>query len=446
MCKIFFYGLLFLALGLVGRMPAVAASYGHETDSLKPQPPATRAVFNMFAPVGKRAARFQLQNDEEEFKPYVNVGGFLQTHFRSSESRTDDRWSREMYVYRSRILLGGAISKKTSFFTQTEISSLPGRSTGNAAQTKTVEVAPRILDAQVEHWFVEDKLQLIAGMQLVGISRNQLQSPVTLMGLDFGYYTYAHNLFEAGATSALQNYFGRDIGVNMRGFLANSKLEWRAGVFRGRIFDPYSPLRTVVRLNYNFFESETFLYYVGTELSGKKILSVGGGVETQSTYTSYAAEVFANWPISEQSVFTGTISYQNWNGGTDFNNPYSFHELLARQGVLYTEFGVYFKKPRLQPYVKYESQRFDAQAGQGNVQATNLLLSATATASDIEQFNTLNSQERLAVGLGYYFADLGSHVKLQYERIGLGTLQAGGTAQTVQAGEITLQLTYFIFQ
>ncbi len=75
-------------------------------------------------------------------------------------------------------------------------------------------------------------------MQLVGINRNGLQSPVSLMGLEFGWFQYPYNLFESGP---LQNNFGRDIGINARGFLVNDRLEWRLGLFRGRGTDPYAP-------------------------------------------------------------------------------------------------------------------------------------------------------------------------------------------------------------
>ncbi len=105
---------------------------------------------------------------------FVGVG--LQDRPTALEEAAPDfnrNWDKQFNVYRARILVGVELTKKTNFFMETEIPSIIGR--GDNSSGKTIQVNPVILDAQVEHTFA-DEFSLIAGLQLVGVTRNQLQS------------------------------------------------------------------------------------------------------------------------------------------------------------------------------------------------------------------------------------------------------------------------------
>lgn len=384
-----------------------------------------------------------------KFKPRVQVGGFLQVQGVATQDRpvtsADDatrRWAKQAQIWRARFMLGGTVSRKTSFFVQTELPT-PIGVVDTGGRKNIQSPAPILLDAQVEHTF-NRYVSLVVGMQLVGINRNGLQSPVSLMGLEFGWFQYPYNLFENGP---LGNNFGRDIGINSRGFLANDRLEWRLGVFRGRSTDPYSPFRSVFRFNYNFMDREKGLYYTGSTLGRQRLLAVGGGVDRQGSYTSAALDGFLDLPVGNLGAITGQGSYMYLSGGNSADAR-SFTPLIPRQSIVFTELGFYFRQAKLQPYLKYEVQRMNVtqKQYQVNLQRPSMGLSDEAIAGELSEFNQLSSNARMGGGLNYYINDFNCHVKLQYEQVYYGRTDGLGNAQTKSGGEVKLQLTCFVFQ
>jgi hypothetical protein len=376
------------------------------------------------------------QSDSTKHEKRVQVGTLLHligagfqdmpTAAQEADPEYSRQWSRQLNVYRARLLLGVSLTKKTNLFMETELPTIVGRA--NADGSKNMKVSPILLDAQVEHQF-SAHFSLIAGKQLVGITRNALQSAAALMALDFGYYQYPYNLFE---TSVLQGNFGRDVGLNARGFLAKGRLEYRLGVFMGRNFDGYGPQRVVARLNYSFFDLEQDLYYTGASLGTKKIFAIGAGADMQGTYKNIGFDSFLDLPIGEQGALTGSVAFNFMTGGTD-NSTYSFAALIPQQSIYFAELGYYFKKAKLLPYFKFEKQAMAAKDAQNTSDLT------------LEGFNTLQSKQRVGGGIGYYFNGYNTHLKLAYESVTHGRMSASGGAETITAGEIWMQLQFFIF-
>ncbi|MEM6297391.1 MAG: hypothetical protein AAF740_01755 [Bacteroidota bacterium] len=357
---------------------------------------------------------------------FVGVG--LQDRPTAAEEASADyesEWLTSFNVYRARVLLNVALTNKTNFFLETEIPTIIGRQDGNGG--RRTQVRPIILDAQIEHTF-SNHFGLIAGMQLVGITRNQLQSAAALMALDFGYFQYSYSLFE---TQPLQNNFGRDVGVNTRGFLANDRLEYRLGVFNGRSFDERDPFRFVGRLNFNFWEREKDLYYTGTSLGEHKRLSLGGGVDVQGSYLATGLDLFLDVPTGKNGALTLNTSVTYMTGGTDTSLD-SFREEIPQQMAYFLELGHYFKKSKLLPYVKYERQDINAVALQNT------------TPLSLENFNTFFSNERAGIGLGYFFHDYNTNLKVSYENVQYGrSALAAGEAESNRISEIWVQLQFF---
>lgn len=374
--------------------------------------------------------------DSTDFKPSIQIGTLLQavgvlrefplTAAQDANPNFNNRWGRQMNIYRARILVGGNLTKKTSFFMETDIATPIGFT--NTTGTKTMQVNPIILDAQIEHTFSK-KIGVIAGLMLVGNTRNALQGAASLMGLDFGYFQYPYNLFE---TSALQNNFGRDVGVNVRGFLANERLEYRVGMFAGRNIDALGTLRYIGRFNYNFFDKEQDLYYTGTTLGKGKIFAIGGGVDLQDRYQNLAVDAFLDIPLGSAGSLTANTAFTYINGG-DNPNQQALSVRIPTQTIQFLELGYYFKKAKLQPYIKYEAQ---------NVNATLL----QSRGMNAEIFNTLNSNRRMGVGINYFFAGYNANVKLLYENVNYGRTNLSGTsAETASRSEIWLQFQIFVF-
>lgn len=378
----------------------------------------------------------QQNKDTTAFKPSIQVGALLQTvgvlreneitAQQAANPNFNEKWSRQMNIYRARILLGGNLTRKTSFFIETDIATPIGLTDGNG--NKVMQVNPIILDAQIEHTFSK-KFGMIAGMMLVGNTRNALQGAASLLALDFGYYQYPYNLFQ---TSALQNNFGRDIGVNFRGFLANERLEYRIGVFSGRNIDPLGTLRYIGRLNYNFLDKEQDLYYTGTTLGKGKIFAIGGGFDMQDRYQSLALDAFLDLPLGEAGSITANTAFMYINGG---DNPSSKALSLSipTQNIQFLELGYYLKSAKLQPYLKYEAQNITSTALQARTSNTNI-------------FDTLQSKRRLGFGINYYLSGYNANIKLLYESVSYGRINFNNTnAETINRSEIWLQFQIFIF-
>ncbi|MGF1533779.1 MAG: hypothetical protein ACFCUI_08745 [Bernardetiaceae bacterium] len=332
-------------------------------------------------------------------------------------------WQTSFNVYRARILLGVAISPKTNFFMETEIPQIIGRP--DATGQRLTQIRPIILDAQVEHRFSE-ALQLIAGLQLVGITRNQLQGAASLLALDFGYFQYLYSLFD---DQPLQNNFGRDIGINLRGFVANQRLEYRLGIFNGRHLDDQSQLRYIARLNYNFWEREKGQYYTGTSLGQNRYLALGLGADIQASYHALGGDLFLDMPLGEQSALTLQGAFTYMSGGEG-----AFAALIPRQTVQFVELGYYLRPLHLMPYLKYENQRIDALPQQN----TSVL--------PLPDFNTLQSNQRAGIGLGYFFEGYRANLKASYEAVRYGRNQISEqSAESKTIGEVWLQLQFFFF-
>lgn len=374
--------------------------------------------------------------DTTAFKPSIQVGVLLQTvgvlqqtaltASQDANPNFTQRWSKQLNIYRARILVGGNISRKTSFFMETDIATPIGLTDANG--NKVMQVNPIILDAQIEHSF-HKKIGIIAGLMLVGNTRNALQGAASLMALDFGYYQYPYNLFQ---TSALQNNFGRDVGLNVRGFFANDRLEYRVGAFSGRNIDPFGTLRYIGRLNYNFLDKEQDLYYTGTTLGKGKILALGGGFDMQDRYQSLAIDGFLDLPLGETGSITANAAFTYMNGG-DNPSTRALSRYIPTQNIQFLELGYYIKSAKLQPYLKYEAQ---------NISATSL----QANTANTDFFNTINSKRRMGLGLNYYLSGYNANVKLLYEMVSYGRSNLSGfNAETVNRSEIWLQFQIFMF-
>jgi hypothetical protein len=374
--------------------------------------------------------------DTTAFKPSIQVGVLLQTvgvlqqtaltASQDANPNFTQRWSKQLNIYRARILVGGNITRKTSFFMETDIATPIGLTDANG--NKVMQVNPIILDAQIEHSF-HKKIGIIAGLMLVGNTRNALQGAASLMALDFGYYQYPYNLFQ---TSALQNNFGRDVGLNVRGFVANDRLEYRVGAFSGRNIDPFGTLRYIGRLNYNFLDKEQDLYYTGTTLGKSKILALGGGFDMQDRYQSLAIDGFLDLPLGETGSITANAAFTYMNGG-DNPSTKALSRYIPTQNIQFLELGYYLKSAKLQPYLKYEAQ---------NISATSL----QANTANTDFFNTINSKRRMGLGLNYYLSGYNANVKLLYEMVSYGRSNlSGSNAETVNRSEIWLQFQIFMF-
>ena len=379
----------------------------------------------------------RLNNKKEEtdtvFKPKLRIGALVHMYAAAqqdgySNTQADDLqgWNKGFAIHRTRILLGGELSSKGSFFIETELPSSIG--TINADHSKNVKVSQILLDAQYQYVFT-NSFQLIAGKQLVSNNRNGLQAAGALLTGDFSASQYRYNMY---ADSPLQGDFGRDLGVNARGFLFQDRLEYRMGVFTGRMLDGKDPLRYVGRLAYNFLEKDLDYYYTGTSLGSRKLLTWGAGFDTQSSYQNYSTDIFLDYPLHDQGALSLNAAFQYMTGGTS-DGKYSFAKSIPQQTVQFLELGYYFKRLRLQPWIKYEHIAVSAKAEQ----------SGDLSPAD---FNKQQSGSLYGAGLNYFFDGLRANLRFSYlaKKNQLANTQTEAwDAHTF--GQYMLQLQFAIF-
>ncbi len=374
---------------------------------------------------------------DEPFKPSIQVGSIVhmyasyqQNGFGPGGNRNEtatndpDFWSKDFTLYRARVLVGGKLSKNGSFFLETDLANAIGRGTGTE---KRVKESPIILDAQYEHKFGNH--MAIAGLQLVSHNRNGLQGAAGLLANDFTFFQYPYNLF---ADSPLQGNFGRDLGVNLRGFFLDDKLEYRFGMFTGRNTgtensDP--AIRYVGRVAYNFLDAEKDYYYAGTKLGAGKTAALALGFDAQGTYKAIGADFFLDVPLGNAGSITLNTAFSFLDGGTDTDSGTSFVGLIPRSTTQFLELGYYFKKTKLQPWIRYE---------RNNVNADGLVQTGGIPEN---VFDDLNSATVLGGGLNYWFAGYNTNIRLSYTTWTQDDLS--GNSQT--QGQIWLQTQFFIF-
>lgn len=376
---------------------------------------------------------FKKPDVDSAFKPKIKIGALLHMHaslqqdgYSNSHAASFKSWTKGFVIHRARILVGGELSSKGSFFIETEIPTSIG--TLNSQGKKNVTVSQILLDAQYQHVF-SSAFQLIAGKQLVSNNRNGLQGAGALLTSDFSPSQYRYNMNE---DSPLQGSFGRDLGLNARGFLFNDRFEYRLGAFTGRSKDGKDPLRYVGRFSYNFFQRDEDYYYTGTSLSTRKLFSWAWGFDTQSNYQNYSTDVFLDYPFAAHGALTLNAAFQYMDGGTS-SSTYSFASLIPRQRVEFIELGYYFKKVRLQPWLKFENIDVSARSQQ-------------TRGLSLSEFNKEQSSSIYGAGLNYYFNDLRTNLRLSY-LIKDSQIQQEGTKDFKKHSfsQAMLQLQFSIF-
>jgi hypothetical protein len=227
--------------------------------------------------------------------------------------------SRSIYVRRLRVIGGGNITRKIRFFADSDTPNL-GRTVGGERQHATY------LQDLIVTYAARDEIQIEAGILMVPVSYNSLQSAASLLALGYGPTSF---LSSAPTTSRA----GRDQGVQARGYLAGKHLEYRFGGFRGiREIDPDAPLRTAVRIAWHAFEPQTGFFYAGTAHGTKRTLVVGASLDRQDHYSSKALDFQYDTPIRERDSLTFQIDAIQYDGGTTLRS-------LPRQQTLFLESG-----------------------------------------------------------------------------------------------------------
>jgi hypothetical protein len=250
-------------------------------------------------------------------------------------------YQQNSYFRRVRLIVGGDIGKNIDFFHETD--------------DPKVGIAPKnlsagfILQDALLEWKPSKYVDFDGGLIFVPFCRNCIQSTVSYITLDISSMSTVNNA--STQSSAL-----RDLGFQLRGFAAKDRLIYRIGAFSGqRDSNAHNSLRTAACVQYDFFDREKSYLFTGTALGKMKILAIDAGFDTQSSYHGYSANIATAMPVQKGDEVAAQFSYYHYNGQTKFL-------AIPNQNDYLLEAAYYFHKAKLQPFGKYEAQKFVADA------------------------------------------------------------------------------------
>jgi len=287
-------------------------------------------------------AQWELKADDG--KTSIKFGYLVQMRAESEELASGDD-AQNLFFRRLRLMFGGKITDKWSYFIETDSPNL-GKS--DVAGVKDVgDVYIQDAYFSYEH---SDTFKVDLGLILVPFARNHSQSAATLLPQDYGPYSFLNS-------APTRSRVGRDYGIQLRGYAAAKKLEYRFGVFDGaRGANASEEFRFAGRVAYNFFEAETGFFYTGNNLGAKRQLAIGAAVDQQDDYTGLAFDLFWDQPITKDgNAFTLQVAAINYDGGTTFT-------ALPDQDTLLLEAGFWIASHKLQPFVQLAERDFAASA------------------------------------------------------------------------------------
>jgi hypothetical protein len=273
-------------------------------------------------------------------KAVLNLGFLSQAQVEVLRNPGSHDDAQNVFVRRARLMLGGRVDERTSFYIDTDVPNLgKGQATG-AKVANTMILQDVVLTQALGHG-----VKIDAGMMMMPISHNSQQSVGTLLAVDYGPYSF----LQSDATDSRIN---RDYGVDARAYLAQRHAELRAGLFQGdRGRNATAPFRTTVRGVWYPFEADTGFFYSGTAFGKRRTLALGGSYDAQSRYYAWAGDAYLDWPLHQDCV-TLQADVMRYDGRTTF-------AALPRQDVVLVEAGYFVRRAHLTPYVQYAERDFE---------------------------------------------------------------------------------------
>ncbi len=314
----------------------------------------------------------QLQWKSADEKMVFKIGLLGQLQAESIDVAGSDDTAQNLFLRRARILMNFTLGEKLSIFLETDSPNL-----GKSSNAGVKDAGDVFLQDFAVTYKPNKVFNLDAGMLLPSLSYNHTQSAASLLGLDYGPYTFV----ESGPLTAR---VGRDYGLQARGYAAGNHLEYRVGVLQGaRGTNASNDLRYFGRVMYQFFTPQVGLFYRGTSYGKAKTVAIGGYFDVQEDYNAYGADVFFDLPVGQDGL-SGQVDFQTVDGDV-------FLAALPEQDDLLAEVAYYFAAAKVFPFVQYATQDF-------------------ADAARVDE-------EKLTIGVGYIVNGHNNHVKASYSKI-----------------------------
>ena len=284
-------------------------------------------------------AQLQIRNEDLNMK--IGFEGQFWGDWNQDSTAGPQGYQQNLYLRRGRFMLGGDLGSNISFFFETDDPNL-------GKTPKALNTGFLIQDALIE-WKLSNALQLEGGIMFAPFSRQEMQSTASYYSIDISPVSTISN--SPTGSSAL-----RDTGFGARGFFLKDHLQYRMGVFQGeRDSNAHNALRAAAYVQYDFFEPEKGYAYIGTALGKKKILALDFGVDKQSSYRAYSANLASDTPVRSGDEIGLNLQYLHFDGRQKFLSIPDQNNFLA-------EVDYYLHRAKLQPFGRCESQLFVASA------------------------------------------------------------------------------------
>lgn len=281
----------------------------------------------------------------------MKLGFLLQPQYEIVGSPTLNRGSQNIFLRRTRILMGVTLFKAFDFFLDTDFPNLnrpPNAPTGEPNPKATPGM--NVQDAFATVHALGDMIMLDMGYMLPPLEHNAVQGATSLYGWDYFSNAFRHSNVFGSTTDPI----GRDTGAQLRGLVLDGHIEYRIGLFQGKR-EPASTqsvasrnfFRAAGRLQINILDPETGFFYAGSYLGKKRILSVGVSYDIQDSYHHSSADGLLDMPLGP-GVITAQVDASHWNGGTWVTLP--------SQTALMAEGGYLFDAANLSPILRFEKR------------------------------------------------------------------------------------------
>jgi hypothetical protein len=286
----------------------------------------------------------------------IKFGFLLQPQYEALGSPTLNRSSQNIYLRRTRFMVGATLYKNFEFFFETDFPNL-FKAANNTAGEVNNKATPgmNVQDAFATVKAVGDAVKIDMGYMLPPLAHNALQGATSLYSWDYFSNSFRHsNVFQSTADPV-----GRDTGVQLRGLILNDIIEYRVGMFQGKRENVSTTrvaardmFRVEGRLQINLLDPETGFFYAGSYLGTKRVLSFGVSYDFQQGYHHSSGDGILDIPAGP-GVLTAQADVSHWNGGTWVTLP--------RQTAFMSEAGYLINAINLGPIFRFERRWVDNQ-------------------------------------------------------------------------------------
>jgi hypothetical protein len=280
---------------------------------------------------------------------WVQLGYLHQFWFETVEDRAaDGSDSTDFFTRRNRFMLLGQAAEKVHFFLNYDAAS--GGATGSDADGDN----PVLTDAMID-FRIMTEFTIVVGRQLVPFSIDNQSSAVTLLGIDYPTRALANQ------PTVSTNAFWRDDGISVRGLLADGKVDYRAGYFRGdrnTTRNPGGDGRYTAMVMFNLAQSQGW-FFNPNSLGALDVLSFGMGYDRMNRGDGNDDhKAWSVFGMAEKKLAAGHLSanaaYYDWEGvvgGFGDGNSFSLAVGFLPEGA------------KWQPVVRWQQQDPDSPTG-----------------------------------------------------------------------------------